>query len=88
MPFGSMTRPSLALGLLKSQLTAIGVRARVENFAVSFAELIGEESYLYLSDQAPPELLAGDWVFAPGDSARQEAYESHASSLAPRPSSS
>ena len=31
MPFGSMTRPSLALGLLKSQLAAID--ARVENFA-------------------------------------------------------
>ena len=79
MPFGSMTRPSLALGLLKSELGAIGVEARVENFAPAFAELIGEEDYLYLSDQAPPELLAGEWVFAScllgDDPARAEAYE-------------
>ena len=64
MPFGSMSRPSLALGLLKSELASIGVAARVVDFALDFAELIGEESYLYLSDQAPPALLAGDWVFA------------------------
>ena len=79
MPFGSMTRPSLALGLLKSELGAIGVAARVENFALAFAELIGEEDYLYLSDQAAPELLAGEWVFASclfgDDPARADEYE-------------
>jgi len=79
MPFGSATRPSLALGLLKSELATIGVAARVENFAPAFAELIGEEDYLYLSDQAPPELLAGEWVFASclfgDDQARDAEYE-------------
>src|SRR6266852_4802419 len=84
MPFGSMTRPSLALGLLKSELTAIGVVARVENLSIAFAELIGEETYLYLSDQAPPDLLAGEWVFASclfgEDPARDDAYVRLASS--------
>ena len=81
-----MMRPSLALGLLKSELAAIGVAARVENFALAFAELIGEESYLYLSDQAPPELLAGEWVFASclfgDDPTRTEAFERHVGTLA------
>lgn len=85
MPFGSMMRPSLALGLLKSELAAIGVAARVENFALAFAELIGEESYLYLSDQPPPAVLAGEWVFASclsgGDPDRVDAFERHASSV-------
>jgi len=85
MPFGSMMRPSLALGLLKSELAAVDVPVRVENLALDFAELIGEESYLYLSDQAPPELLAGDWVFADclfgRDPARADAFDRHAGSL-------
>ncbi len=79
MPFASAARPSLALGLLKSELGAIGVSAHVENFALSFAELIGRDEYLYLSDQAPPELLAGEWVFAAclfrDDPGRTELYE-------------
>lgn len=79
MPFASATRPSLALGLLKSELNAIGVSTRVENFMLSFAELIGPEDYLYLSDQGAPELIAGDWVFASclfgEDSGRTESFE-------------
>ncbi len=78
MPFGSMTRPSLALGLLKSELAMLGVPARVENFALRFAEQIGDEAYLYLSDGAAPERLAGDWAFAgvlaDRDPARDAAY--------------
>jgi ribosomal peptide maturation radical SAM protein 1 len=85
MPFGSMMRPSLALGLLKSELAAIDVPVSVENFALGFAGLIGEESYLYLSDQAPPALLAGEWVFAAclfgDDPARVDAFERHARSF-------
>src|SRR5262245_28238788 len=84
MPFASATRPSLALGLLKSELEAAGVSVRVENFALTFADLIGHEEYLHLSDQVPPELLAGEWVFAAclfrDDPGRIESYERLAAS--------
>jgi ribosomal peptide maturation radical SAM protein 1 len=79
MPFGPVTRPSLAPGLLKSELGAIGVSAHVENLALSFAGLIGDEAYMYLTDHVPPELLAGEWVFSSclfgDDPARTDAYE-------------
>jgi ribosomal peptide maturation radical SAM protein 1 len=81
MPFGSMTRPSFALGLLKSELAAIGVPARVENFALRFAERLGDEAYRFLSDGAAPERLGGDWAFAGAladrDPARDAAYLGH-----------
>jgi hypothetical protein len=64
MPFGPVTRPALAPALLKSELEVNGIAARVENLALRFAELIGEEAYRYLTDQVPPELLAGESIFA------------------------
>jgi ribosomal peptide maturation radical SAM protein 1 len=84
MPFGSVTRPALSLGLLKSELAASGVPARVENLALSFAEMIGRDEYLYLSDRTPPELLAGDWIFSAclfgDDPDRADAFERLATS--------
>jgi ribosomal peptide maturation radical SAM protein 1 len=78
MPFGSMMRPSLALGLLKAHLARLGIRAQVIDFTRPFADAIGADSYLYLSDQCPPEELGGDFVFAGclfgDDPARTDAY--------------
>ncbi len=78
MPFGSMMRPSLALGLLKAHLTRQGIPAQVIDFTRPFADAIGTDAYLYLSDQSPPEELAGDFVFAGclfgDDPARTDAY--------------
>src|SRR5262245_21482139 len=81
MPFGSMMRPSLALGLLKAQPAQRGIVVQGFDFTRSFAEVIGTSAYLYISDQSPPTELAGDWVFAGclfgEDRARRDAYLAH-----------
>ena len=42
MPFGDMFSPSIGLSLLKAELAAQGMPARVRYFSIRFAELIGQ----------------------------------------------
>jgi ribosomal peptide maturation radical SAM protein 1 len=63
LPFGSLTRPSLALGLLAAHCRRLEIECDVRYLTFPFAELIGPDEYLWLTSQIPYEAFAGDWVF-------------------------
>ncbi len=58
-------RPAIGVSLLKGHLKRMNVASRVEYLNLRFAELIGEELYQYIADEAPSWSLLGEWVFAP-----------------------
>lgn len=64
MPYASLTRPSLALGLLKAVLAREGITAAVLYPNLWLAEEVGLRLYHLCSSQFPKELLAGEWTFA------------------------
>ncbi len=63
MPFGSLERPSIALGLLKSILRDHGIESSVHYANFLFSEKIGLRSYNFFSNYSS-ELLIGEWVFS------------------------
>jgi ribosomal peptide maturation radical SAM protein 1 len=63
MPFAAV-RPAMGPSLLVSHLQQIGVSVRIEYLSMQFAKLVGGAAYEYISDRAPTQSLAGDWVFA------------------------
>jgi ribosomal peptide maturation radical SAM protein 1 len=77
MPYASLTRPSLALGLLSGILAAEGFRVKATHANLWFAESVG----LRLYEQAESSLmvfLSGEWTFAAaafGDDPRREAKD-------------
>lgn len=64
MPFTVLSAPSIALGLLKSGLTRIGVTSTSLNLHLRFAELIGQDTYIYIEKIAHPEHLVREWIFS------------------------
>jgi ribosomal peptide maturation radical SAM protein 1 len=64
MPFAGFRQPSLALGLLKPAVEAVGASVSVLDATLTFAEMLGEETYDTIATWRPEDLL-GDWVFAP-----------------------
>lgn len=62
VPFGSLERPSLGLGLLKAALTRSDIACEVRYATFPFAERVGLEMYGKLS-WVRDEML-GEWVFA------------------------
>ena len=56
MPFGSLERPSIALGILKAGLQTVGLSARVHYTGFLFADN-------FFSNYSS-ELLIGEWVFS------------------------
>jgi ribosomal peptide maturation radical SAM protein 1 len=79
MPFGGVFAPSIGLSLLKAELAAEGVPARVLYFSIRFAELVGQDFYYKLSTEGTPsvEHLAGEWIFSRalfGKRAENESY--------------
>jgi ribosomal peptide maturation radical SAM protein 1 len=64
LPFGSLSRPSLGLGILKASLRPRGISCRVVHANVSFAERLGLPLYNLIEANAKSTLL-GEWVFAP-----------------------
>ncbi len=64
MPFGSLTRPSLALGLIQAQLTAAGMAVRTHNLSFDFARLIGFGGYEGIAHFKGVETQVGEWLFA------------------------
>ena len=64
MPFTVLSAPSIALGLLKSGLTHAGVASRSFNLHLRFAELIGQDAYIYIERIAHPEHLVREWIFS------------------------
>ncbi len=64
MPFTILSAPSIALGLLKSGLTRVGVTCTSLNLHFPFAELIGQDTYTFIEEVAHPEHLIREWVFS------------------------
>src|SRR5689334_25246601 len=64
MPYASLNRPSLALGLLKAVLEREGIATRVLYPNLTFAETIGLRLYHLCSSQLPKDFLVGEWTFA------------------------
>ena len=63
MPFGSVERPSLALGLLKASLSEAGLTCDVTYANLAYAERIGLELYLTV-ELTRSEELTGEWIFS------------------------
>jgi ribosomal peptide maturation radical SAM protein 1 len=64
MPFGAMDRPALGISLLKAALTRDGIGCDVRYPAFAFADLLGAETYHWVSSGLPYVAFAGDWCFA------------------------
>lgn len=73
MPFGPITSPSIALGLLQSVSQNAGHETRCFHFNVEFAKKLGVKEYSGLCEGNPSTIsMAGEWVFStnamtPGD---------------------
>jgi ribosomal peptide maturation radical SAM protein 1 len=63
MPYASLNRPSLALGLLKAVLEREGIATAVMYPNLWFAEEVGLALF-HLPSQFPKDFLAGEWTFA------------------------
>lgn len=63
MPYGSLERPSMGLGLLQAQLHRRGIPCETRYLALEFAQLIGVDEYLWLASELPYTAFAGDWLF-------------------------
>jgi len=66
MPFGPVMSPSIALGLLKATLVRHGFECHTQYFTIDFAERLGADDYIALSEGGAPPLgtLAGEWIFS------------------------
>ena len=64
MPFGSMMRAPLALGLIKSQLAAAGLEAKVHNLNFALASAIGFGQYEMIARFKGVETQVSEWLFA------------------------
>ena len=72
MPFGSITHPSLALGLFKAQLQEAGIPCQVHYFNLRFAQRIGFGAYETIAMFKGVKTQISEWLFAEqawGDSA-------------------
>jgi magnesium-protoporphyrin IX monomethyl ester (oxidative) cyclase len=63
-PYASLTRPSIALGLLQAILARRGISASVAPANLWFAESVGLPRYELPSSKSPSVFLAGEWTFA------------------------
>ncbi len=64
MPYASLTRPSIALGLLQAILADRGITSTVAHANLWFAESVGLRRYELPSSKSPSVFLAGEWTFA------------------------
>ena len=65
MPFASLYRPTIALSLLKAGLLSRGISSTILYFTIKFAERVGPDLYVRLSNQAPLATdLVGEWIFS------------------------
>jgi ribosomal peptide maturation radical SAM protein 1 len=63
MPFVSLKRPSLALGLLQATLSKAELASRSLYATLEFARLVGLERYMRVAGH-PSVYLLGEWIFA------------------------
>jgi ribosomal peptide maturation radical SAM protein 1 len=64
MPFGSIMRAPIALGLIKAQLRAAGVAARTHNLNFGFAHALGFGAYEMIARFKGVETQISEWLFA------------------------
>lgn len=64
MPFGSVTWPSLALGLMKSQLDGAGLATRALNPNFQLARMMGFGQYETIARFKGHETQVSEWLFA------------------------
>ncbi len=64
LPYASLSRPSLALGLLAATLDRGGVATATQHANLDFAATVGLSKYQLCAQQAPKDLLLGEWTFA------------------------
>jgi radical SAM superfamily enzyme YgiQ (UPF0313 family) len=64
MPYASLTRPSMALGLLAAILERDGIAATVAPAGLWFAESAGLGLYELCASRMSTVFLAGEWTFA------------------------
>ncbi len=79
MPFGPLFAPSIGIGLLKAAATNSGISAKDFYFTFPFAERIGTQTYLQISNGIHSTYdLLGEWIFAPSlfgpDADRERGY--------------
>lgn len=73
MPFASVFKPSLALGLIQSQLREGGLACETLNLNVDFAEKMGFANYEFINLIRRYETQIGEWLFT--DQAWGEGFE-------------
>jgi ribosomal peptide maturation radical SAM protein 1 len=64
MPFGALERQALGISLLKSILAEKDIRCDLRYLTFTFAELIGADEYIWISNDLPHIAFVGEWVFA------------------------
>jgi ribosomal peptide maturation radical SAM protein 1 len=64
MPFGSITKPPLALGQFQAQLAEAGLASRVLHLSFAFARAIGFAPYETIARFRGHETQVGEWLFA------------------------
>jgi ribosomal peptide maturation radical SAM protein 1 len=64
MPYASLSRPSMALGLLAAILDRDGVSVTVAHAGLWFAESVGLRRYELCSSRTPTVFMSGEWTFA------------------------
>lgn len=79
MPFAPLFAPSIGIGLLKSAATKAGIHTQDFYFTFPFAERIGTQTYLEISNGIHSTFdLLGEWIFAKAlfgpDSDRERGY--------------
>jgi ribosomal peptide maturation radical SAM protein 1 len=73
MPFLTLRRPHLGVGLLKAELNRAGMDCDVRYFNFQFADIIGTAAYEQIAEGAPAHQMPGEWIFTPalyGEDAR------------------
>ena len=73
MPFLTLRRPHLGVGLLKAGLDHRGVECDVRYFNFEFADIIGTAVYERIAENSPAHHMPGEFVFTPalyGEEAR------------------
>ncbi len=64
LPFAEVSRPSIGVSLLASQIRRQGFSVRIEYLNLRLAELIGISLYRRVVHEFLPSLLVGEWFFA------------------------
>lgn len=63
MPFLTLRRPHLGIGLLKEALQHAGMECDVRYFNFRLADIIGVETYERIAEGSPTHEMPGEWVF-------------------------